>query len=122
MSPTLQSALKWAKKISYSEYDEALHEKAEAEKFFDNFFNDFDVILCLSALGEAPSAESGTGSPICSTIWTLCGLPSISIPLLTGNRDLPIGIQLIGQLEFDHRLLRITNWLIKAIKRSNMLR
>ena len=118
----MQSALKWAKTISYSEYNEALHEKVESEKFFDDFFNDFDAILCLSALGEAPSAKSGTGNPVCSTIWTLCGLPSISVPLLTGSKGLPIGIQLIGQLEFDNRLLRIANWLIKVIKESKRLR
>ena len=67
------------------------------------------VVLSPSALGEAPLiTDGGTGDPVCCTIWTLCGLPCINLPLLTGANQLPLGVQLIGALREDDRLLRTT--------------
>jgi Asp-tRNA(Asn)/Glu-tRNA(Gln) amidotransferase A subunit family amidase len=43
--------------------------------------------------------------------WSLCGLPTVSLPLLTGRHGLPIGVQLIGGRGSDARLLRIAAWL-----------
>ena len=50
-----------------------------------NFFHDYDAILTPSANGEAPKGLESTGDPIFSTIWTFCGMPSISLPLLQGK-------------------------------------
>ena len=44
-----------------------------------------------------------TGSPEFSTVWTYMGLPAISLPLLTGENNLPLGIQLIGNKYDDLR-------------------
>jgi Asp-tRNA(Asn)/Glu-tRNA(Gln) amidotransferase A subunit family amidase len=41
----------------------------------------------------------------------LAGLPCVSLPLLVGDNNLPIGVQLIGPIEKDDRLLRTARWL-----------
>ncbi|MBT7999920.1 MAG: amidase, partial [Planktomarina temperata] len=51
------------------------------------------------------------GDPIFCTLWTLAGLPCVSLPLLVGDNNLPIGVQLIGPIEKDDRLLRTARWL-----------
>jgi Asp-tRNA(Asn)/Glu-tRNA(Gln) amidotransferase A subunit family amidase len=51
------------------------------------------------------------------TIWTYLGMPSLSMPLLTGSNNLPIGVQLVGQKFEDARLLRTGNWLKNKIKK-----
>jgi Asp-tRNA(Asn)/Glu-tRNA(Gln) amidotransferase A subunit family amidase len=56
-------------------------------------------------------SEQGTGDPVFCTLWTLAGLPSITLPLLVGENGLPIGVQLIGPAEKDDRLLRTAGWL-----------
>ena len=41
------------------------------------------------------------------------GTPSISLPLLEGENNLPLGVQLVGDRYDDHRFLGIANWLEK---------
>ena len=44
------------------------------------------------------------------------GLPSISLPLLTGEDNLPLGVQLVGNKLDDLRFLSTANWLEKSCK------
>ena len=84
-------------------------------EFFRIFFQDYDAILTPAALGEAPKFGSGTGDPICSTIWTLAGLPCVTLPALVGENGLPIGVQLVGPSERDEKLLRTASWTLKSL-------
>ncbi|EDM69467.1 Amidase [Roseobacter sp. AzwK-3b] len=115
ISPTLQPIITRARQISNDEYEDALAVKASAEAFFANFFLDYDAIIAPSAAGEAPLFGEGTGDPIFCTLWTLAGLPCVSLPLLVGQHGLPIGVQLIGPAEKDDRLLRTARWLQKHL-------
>ncbi len=112
---TLAPKRKSAQGISKKTYDDALKMVGAADQYFAEFFNDYDAIISPSALGEAPLLEQGSGDPICSTIWTLAGLPCVSLPLLTGENSLPMGVQLIGLSEQDDRLLRTASWLEKHL-------
>ena len=47
------------------------------------------------------------------------GLPAISLPLLTGENNLPLGVQLIGNKLDDLRFLASANWLEKNCKEKN---
>jgi len=111
ISPLLQTTVERGRKISRAQYEDALAVKTSAQVFFADFFREFDAIIAPSAAGEAPAFESGTGDPIFCTLWTLAGLPSLTLPLLVGENGLPIGVQLIGPVEKDDRLLRTANWL-----------
>ena len=115
VSDSLKPVIERARKYSDSQYQDALAMLAGAEEYFDQFFHDYDAILAPSATGEAPDRLSSTGDPIFCTIWTFAGLPSLSLPLLTGNTGLPIGVQLIGSAEGDDRLLRTAGWLQRAL-------
>ncbi|HET7849767.1 MAG TPA: amidase [Pseudolabrys sp.] len=70
----------------------------------------YDAILTLSSPGVAPKGVA-TGNPAFNTLWTLTGLPAITLPLLKGESGLPIGVQLVGAAGDDARLLRTANWL-----------
>jgi Asp-tRNA(Asn)/Glu-tRNA(Gln) amidotransferase A subunit family amidase len=73
----------------------------------------FGAILTPATTGEAPLlSENHTGSPTFCTIWTLLGMPAVSLPLLTGAEGLPIGVQLVGARGDDARLLRTARWLV----------
>ena len=116
VSDQLAATLERARRIPEDAYREALQVKASAESFFRNFFNDYDAILAPAAAGEAPPFEDGTGDPIFSTIWSLCGLPSLSMPLLVGGSGLPVGVQLVAGAEEDDRLMRTASWLLGALQ------
>ena len=46
------------------------------------------------------------------------GLPTVTLPLLVGENEMPIGVQLIGEAEQDGRLLRTANWLQQYLSKD----
>ena len=80
---------------------------------FDSYFEHFDAILSPAALGPAPLGLASTGDPIMQTVWTFAGLPALSMPLLNLSGNLPLGVQAVGPLFNDGRLLRTCRWLVR---------
>jgi Asp-tRNA(Asn)/Glu-tRNA(Gln) amidotransferase A subunit family amidase len=116
LSTTAQAAMEHAKQWTETQYLEALDIRQAANEWFDKFFHDYDAIVTPSATGEAPAIEQGTGDPICCTLWTLCGLPSLTMPLLNGSNNLPIGVQLVGARNHDDRLFRTARWVLQQLR------
>jgi len=52
----------------------------------------YDAILTPAAAGTAPVGLHSTGDPSFCTLWTLCGLPALSVPLMQGANGLPLGV------------------------------
>ena len=117
LSDKIVEAIERGMKYSSVEYNEAFSKIEVANAYFKQFFHDYDAILTPSANGEAPKGLESTGDPIFSTIWTYCGMPSISLPLLQGKNGLPVGVQLVSSLYDDERLFRNASWLTSKIKR-----
>jgi Asp-tRNA(Asn)/Glu-tRNA(Gln) amidotransferase A subunit family amidase len=63
-----------------------------------------DVLMTVSAPGEAPEGLESTGDPIFCRIWTLLGLPALSLPWGAGFLGLPLGLPLIGRRRRDPEL------------------
>ena len=118
VSDALKGAVERGRGIKVSEYEEALRLMKGGRDYFAGFFLDYDAIIAPSAAGEAPPLEAGTGDPVFCTTWTLCGLPTLSVPLLVGKSELPVGVQLIGGLEEDNRLLRTARWLLGVVRKD----
>lgn len=110
-----QDAIALGRTYGQDAYDEAQEMRRQAMAFFATLFTEFDAVISPAALGEAPLFEEGTGDPICQTIFTLAGLPAVTLPLLVGDKGLPIGVQLVGGAEEDDRLLRTANWMVNAL-------
>ncbi len=115
LSSTAIEGLERAEARTPGEYEEAMEILEAAEKWFDTFFHDYDGILTPSAPDIAPRYGHGTGDSICCVVWTLCGLPCLSMPLLTGDNNMPLGIQLVGAYDRDERLMRTAHWLLDAL-------
>lgn len=101
--------------ISAADYLRARERMALAAQGFDEYFDHFDAIVVPAALGPAPKGLDTTGDPVMSTIWTYAGLPCISLPLLQTEDGQPIGVQLVGRLNDDGRLLRTARWLVQRL-------
>ena len=117
LSNKIVEAIERGMKYTSVEYNDALSKIDTANTFFKQFFHDYDAILTPSATGEASKGLEFTGNPIFCTVWTYCGMPSISLPLLQGKNGLPIGVQLVSTLFDDERLFRNANWLTSKIKK-----
>jgi Asp-tRNA(Asn)/Glu-tRNA(Gln) amidotransferase A subunit family amidase len=81
---------------------------------FDPIFERYDAILTPATTGVAPIGTA-TGNPAFCSLWTLTGLPAVTLPLLTGEGGMPLGVQLVGPAGDDGRLLRTANWLINRL-------
>ena len=66
---------------------------------------DIDVLLTPSACGEAPAGLSSTGDTSFNNLSTWTYTPCVTLPVFTGPSGLPVGIQVIGHRNQDHRLL-----------------
>ena len=115
LSQGSRDAIALGRTYGQAAYDEAQEMRRQAISFFATLFTEFDAVISPAALGEAPLFEAGTGDPICQTIFTLAGLPAVTLPLLVGDKDLPIGVQLVGGAEEDDRLLRTASWMLTAL-------
>jgi Asp-tRNA(Asn)/Glu-tRNA(Gln) amidotransferase A subunit family amidase len=82
----------------------------------DEVFERYDAIVTPATTGVAPAGLEATGSPIFCTLWTLCGLPAVSLPLLRGAKGLPLGVQLVGPRGDDARLLRTARALVARVR------
>lgn len=86
---------------------------------FDEYFEHYDAILTPAAIGAAPASGS-TADPRLQNVWGFAGLPALSLPLLTLSGGLPYGVQAVGPMHDDGRLLRALRWLVNEfVNRSN---
>jgi Asp-tRNA(Asn)/Glu-tRNA(Gln) amidotransferase A subunit family amidase len=117
LSPTLREMIERGRRHSAYDYLCALQAGQMLNAALDELFSACDAIVTPAASGVAPSGLASTGSPAFCTIWTLCGVPSLSLPLLQDEAGLPIGVQLVGARGDDARLLRTARWLVEQVCR-----
>jgi Asp-tRNA(Asn)/Glu-tRNA(Gln) amidotransferase A subunit family amidase len=112
LSSILREMIKRGQKVLAVDYNRAVSRIPVFNRALDNVFDWYDAILTPATTGEAPVGLESTGSPIFCTIWSLCGMPAISLPLLQGAHGMPMGVQLVGSKGDDARLLRTARWLV----------
>ena len=117
LSKEMINAIERGMKYSAKDYVEAVNFMKRSYESFKEVFEDYHGVLSPSTTGVAPKGLKSTGSPEFCTTWTYMGLPSISLPLLTGANNLPLGVQLIGDKLDDLRFLGVANWLEKNCKK-----
>ncbi|WP_284735476.1 amidase [Dongia deserti] len=116
LSPAMRAIIEDGLKVSAVDYLTALDWREALNNGLEQLFDRYDAIVTPAAPGEAPRGFDSTGNPIFNGLWTLCGVPAITLPLLTGPSGLPVGVQLVGRRGEDARLLRTARWLASAIE------
>jgi len=112
LSPILREMIERGQKVLAVEYNRALGLIPVLNHALDKIFEWHDAIITPATTGEAPVGLESTGSPIFCTLWTLCGMPAITLPMMQGAHGMPIGVQLVGARGDDARLLRTARWLV----------
>lgn len=116
ISEALRTQLERGRQVTAFDYQRALAQVWPVhESFLELFEQRYDAILTPAAPGSAPRGLDSTGDPSFCTLWTLCGMPAVSLPLLQGEHGLPLGVQLIGPRNGDARLLRTARWLAARV-------
>src|SRR5205809_539703 len=112
LSDRLRALIERGRETKAIDYQRALRSLAPVAESFDELFMErYDAILTPPALGTAPKGLGATGDPVFCVLWTLLGMPAVTLPLMQGANGLPLGVQLVGRRNFDARLLRTARWL-----------
>lgn len=111
MSDVLKSAMDEGKAVLARDYLAALDWRRLTNAALDEVFERCDAILCPAAPGPAPEGLESTGTAIFNGLWTLAGVPALTLPVFTAENGLPMGVQLVGRQGDDARLLRTARWL-----------
>src|SRR2546427_824225 len=108
LSESLCARLERGRDVRALDYLRALTRIPELHASFAELFAQrYDAIVTPTAAGTAPEGLGSTGDPAFCTLWTLCGMPALSVPLMRGANGLPLGVQLVrrrhGRRESDQR-------------------
>jgi Asp-tRNA(Asn)/Glu-tRNA(Gln) amidotransferase A subunit family amidase len=115
LSTSLQQQLQRGREVTALDYQQALARIPQLIDGFDELFQRYDAIVTPAAPGSAPLLGS-TGDPVFCTLWSLCGMPALSLPLLHAADNMPMGLQLVGRRGDDARLLRSARWLVSQLQ------
>jgi Asp-tRNA(Asn)/Glu-tRNA(Gln) amidotransferase A subunit family amidase len=119
LSAALQARIQRGRAVSGLEYLEGKARVPQLIASFTELFEQrYDAILTPAAFGTAPKGLESTGDPAYCALWTLCGMPSLSVPLMEGANGLPLGVQLVGPRHGDARLLRTARWLVTQLSEN----
>jgi Asp-tRNA(Asn)/Glu-tRNA(Gln) amidotransferase A subunit family amidase len=99
-----------AEKIDLTKFNLALNYQSKISQILDRQFHNFDIIFSLSTSGQAPFRnDEQKNDP--SLIWTMCGVPTINLPVFKTKENLPLGIQVFSKKYNDLLLLEFVNLL-----------
>ena len=110
-----------------AQYLEALHRRDQSISAWEQFFDEWDVLLCPPSMVTAfPHCE--TGSPLHvdeqevtywlvsahGTVFNYSGHPAVVLPYKLDRAGLPLGVQLVGKRWGESRLLGIAKALAEV--------
>ncbi len=113
----LTERLQQAVKVTGGDYVRALVARETAYAGVEQVLDRHSAILTLSSCGPAPKSLASTGNAIFNGMWTLLGVPCVSLPLMTVD-GLPCGVQLVGKRRDEGRLLAIARWLEATVRKA----
>ena len=119
LSNYMQKAIANGNKYSSKEYAEAIDFMKRSYESYKEVFEDYHGVLLPSSPGVAPKGLKSTGTAEFNKFRSFMGTPCISLPLLQGENNLPLGVQLVGDKYDDLRFLGIARWLEQKSKEFN---
>jgi Asp-tRNA(Asn)/Glu-tRNA(Gln) amidotransferase A subunit family amidase len=117
LSAQLRELVERGREVRAVDYQRARRSIGPVVESFDELFMErYDAIVTPAALGTAPKGLGSTGDPSFCSLWTLLGMPAVSLPLMQGANGLPLGVQLVGRRGFDARLMRTARWMAEKVR------
>jgi len=100
---------------SFERYIDMTRLAESCRRQFDALWQDYDIMLTASAFGEAPVGwNTFVGAPL-YMMSTALHVPSVSLPVLTGPSDMPIGLQILARRHDDRKLFAWARWAYRQL-------
>ena len=104
VSDGLKQLLREGQQVSQTHYEEALSEREAIIQTLQQTLESNDIVVSPAVTGIPPLLADGTGSRDPQRLWTLAGMPAISLPL-SKHKGLPRAVQITAARGEDHHLL-----------------
>ncbi|MDB5374892.1 MAG: amidase, partial [Belnapia sp.] len=124
LSPRTQAILARAEAMGPADYAAALARREEAQARFARIAPLADAVIALACPGPAPAwagdvpgqplAPRPTGDAVFNIPSSMLFAPAVTVPLLAVG-GLPVGVQVMGQMQQDARLVGLARWLQDTI-------
>ena len=115
--PLLRGRLDDARRFTPADYDAAQDIAIRARAALAEVFAEFDALLTLSAPGAAPKGLDSTGDARFNRVWTLMGVPCVTIPATVAEGGLPVGVQIVARFGDDAGALAAARFVEEALAR-----
>ena len=116
LSKAMQGVVEGGNKIPYADYRAALDLAAHCRRLIAPVFESHDALLTPAAECEAAPIENPIGDSVFNRLWTILHVPCIAMTTAMSDNKLPVGIQLVGMLNDDEKLLRVSRWVEERVK------
>lgn len=111
ISDVFREMVERGRRTTQAQYVAMLERQRALRVSLAEFFGSWDVVLTLATAGEAPRGLATRDKPDTCLIWTMCHVPSMSLPVFRGPCGLPFGAQVVAPRYGDYRLLRFAEHL-----------
>lgn len=109
LSTVMREHLEAATRLTAADYMAALEGREQAYRSMLPLFERYDAFLTPASPGPAPEGLQWTGDPIFNGLWTLLGVPCVTLPVFRVGA-LPMGAQFVGPRFGDVSLLQVAAW------------
>ena len=121
MNTWWQKVAEDARSISDQAYAAAQSHAAECRAYLATLFRDFDAIVTPATAGEASQQLTGLEDQTFCPLWTLMHGPCLTSPAFKGPSGMPMGLQLVGAVNRDEKLLAVARWVDTHLGHPNVL-
>ena len=116
VSPELRAYIEAGRAVARDAYLAARRLADEQRWRWEERLAGLDAVLAPSTLGVPPAlALHSTGDSVLCGVFTLLGGPALALPGAWTPQGLPIGLQLVGPLHADRRVLSVARWLLERL-------
>ena len=116
MNPWLREVAEKAPSITQERYQAALAHAAGCREHLAKVFSEVDALIAPASAGEASQKLTGLEDQAFCPLWTMMHGPCVTIPAFQGPNDMPMGLQIVGPVCGDDRLIGICSWIDSSLK------
>ena len=116
-NPMSRAALEFGRSVSKKTMSASLKQAKKVQLWMRQLMAEhaIDAWIAPVAPDLAPEGVSSTGDFRMNAIWSYTGLPVITFPTGTNDRNLPYSVQIVGRFGQDEALLNISRYIHQLI-------